>query len=548
MSSSASMRTAARREELANIVSKSKTVTKAKVEDSQFAAIKTNAFYEIAFDTSLNERQKVDAMTKALTAEGTKEEMRARIAAYDLFQEWLAAQRSEMAERIIGLVNTDTFAELKQTYDDMYNDLLAFDEKMKPLTDIIDAVYTLRKDGKTFDAMEEIKQDRERDEKIKNQLNELYSEVDKASSVIDTLEDDNIRLGTQRSFFGLGGVKAEALAQIEVNKKKMQEHEAIMEAHRDKMAELEASKKNGTTSLEGYEKEKARLRDLLDISSDQHRERQKDLVQSALTFIQTSKERIGTARDHLMMMDGQLQRMKDGNDTMSTVVAIMDEGIKGATVKNSEIRTEFTTAPEGEGAIDRLTRERRLAEIDQHVQSLQGSEFTTAQAMAELTTQSARILTMRNSNTEQLQKARILHSQGIAGMADRLSTVLNAVSASATGEAHAGAAQIVQRMNENTNTIAHKESMRVAYGIQDLNDELQMAMDNLQEYGEVTRASTDITREGIRDLREKINAIGDMARQVKEDVRSNEAVAAETAAGVQGAGRTSSSNSDSPFA
>ena len=145
-------------------------------EDARFANISANAFYQVMFSEENKPEQKREAVTKLLTFEGTKEENRERIKEFELFKEYLQSQREEMAQEIIRLTDTGTFAELKSVYDELNRSLIDFDDKMKPLTDIIDAVYTLRTNGLTLEAFQEILRDRRREEELVRKKNEKRSE------------------------------------------------------------------------------------------------------------------------------------------------------------------------------------------------------------------------------------------------------------------------------------------------------------------------------------------------------------------------------------
>ena len=78
--------------------------------------------------------------------------------------------------------------------------------------------------------------------------------------------------------------------------------------------------------------------------------------------------------------------------------------------------------------------------------------------------------TMKDAVDQQMNRACAMHSQGISGVADRLSVVLQAVSSAALGEALALAKDTLQQTAEHTNKVAQKESIRIATGIEEQND------------------------------------------------------------------------------
>ncbi len=77
-----------------------------------------------------------------------------------------------------------------------------------------------------------------------------------------------------------------------------------------------------------FAEQKKKLRELLDISTDDHKQRQRELVDSALSFVNTAKTRVGAVRQHLGKMGDQVENLVDANNMMGTVYAIMNEGIK----------------------------------------------------------------------------------------------------------------------------------------------------------------------------------------------------------------------------
>jgi hypothetical protein len=150
---------------------------------------------------------------------------------------------------------------------------------------------------------------------------------------------------------------------------------------------------------------------------------------------------------------------------------------------------------------------------------------------ADLTSQSIRIKTMKDANDMQITKARALQTQGVAGVADRLSIVLQAVSAAALGESSSMAKDTLLRMTENTNKVAQKETIRVATGIDESNAEVLKAIDDLGAYGAVMKTATEIQRQGLTEMRENLETLRKLAKETTESVRESVAVNADVGAG-----------------
>jgi hypothetical protein len=180
--------------------------------------------------------------------------------------------------------------------------------------------------------------------------------------------------------------------------------------------------------------------------------------------------------------------------------------------------------------ITKMTREQKKMAVEQHMTMLDSSAADTMSTYADLTSGAVRIKTMKDAVDQQMNRARAMHSQGISGVADRLSVVLQAVSSAALGEASAMAKDTLQQMAENTNKVAQKESIRIAMGIEEQNEDLKKAIDDLGAYGEVVRAATNITREGLTDMRSKLDELKKLATEVQGDVHEAIAVNADVSA------------------
>lgn len=507
----------------------SKAVRSEASADPRFANISANAFFKVMFAENTRPEAKREEVAKLLTFEGTKEQNRERIKEFELFKEYLQSQREEMAQEIIRLTDTGTFSELKQVYDDLNTSLVQFDERMQPLTDIIDAVYTLRTNGLTLEAFQEILRDRKREEELLRIKAAKQQEFNQLKSSVEGIHSDIAALGENRSFFGLGGVKEEARISIARKNEELKLVVDSLDGLSDELRELD--KQTPTESELGeYVEQKKKLRELLDISADDHKQRQKDLVDAAVNFVNTAKTRVGSVREHLGQMNDQVENLFDANNMMGTVYAIMNEGIKTAADGNLKIRDELAPPPQGgEDMIAQMAREQKKMAVEQHITMLDASAADTMATYADLTSGAIRIKTMKDAVDQQAIRARAMHSQGISGVADRLSVVLQAVSSAALGEASAMAKDTLQQMAQNTNKVAQKESIRIAMGIEEQNSDLSKAIDDLGAYGEVVRAATSITREGLSDMRNKLDELKKLAEDVQGDVHDAIAVNADVA-------------------
>jgi hypothetical protein len=496
-------------------------------EDARFANIQANVFYKVMFDQETKPEEKRAQIAKILAYEGTKEENRDKIKAFELFKEYLQAQREAMAQEIIRLTDTETFAELKEVYDQLNGALIDFDNKMKPLTDIIDAVYTLRTNGLTIEAFQEIIRDRRQEADLAKQRDDKKKQFEVLRNEVDQLNGDIAALGERRALFGLLGPNQETREEIARKQLRLATISDNLGALNSEISALDKQVPS-ESALGEFAEQKKKLRELLDISTDEHKQRQRELVDSAISFVNTAKTRVGAVRQHLTLMNDQVENLFDANNMMGTVYAIMNESIKDAGVENQKLRDSLEAPASSEDMITKMSREQKKMAVEQHMTMLDASATDTMATYSDLVSGAIRIKTMKDAVDQQAIRARTMHSQGISGVADRLSVVLQAVSSAALGEASAMAKDTLQQMAENTNKVAQKESIRIAMGVQEQNADLTKAIDDLGSYGEVVRAATNITREGLTEMRGKLAELKTLAESVQGDIHEAIAVNADT--------------------
>ncbi len=511
--------------------------TTTRSQSAKFAGIESNPFYAIVFGEGEPEAKKsAIARQLAYDIEKDKTENKERLAAFELFKEWLMDQRKDMAQEIINLTDTDAFAELKDVFDQMNKALLDFEEQMAPLTDILDAVYRLRmaSDGAMFDVFREIQEDKEEEARIAALRTEQDKDLQDLNAQLATLKQENSVLKGEKSFFGLGGTKKSALEKIAKNETRIEEQAKSVAALTDRIANTRFDRESRYAQ---FAEEKAKLRELLDISSDEHRARQQALVDSANGFVNMAETRTANVLTHLEGINGQVDRLADSNGGMRNVYAVISEAVEEAEVSNTRIRDTLTAQTEGESSIAKMNRENRKMAVEDHVTALTAAKVDTLGTFSDLTAESYRIKSMKDSNNSQVAKTRSLNSKGVSGVASRLSTVLQGVSMAALSESSEVATMTLERMNDQTNRITQKEALKNAMGISQENDALVKAIEELESYGKIARAATDISREGYQEMKENLAELEKTARDVSQAVKEAVAVGAD----VMGNTRTSAS-------
>lgn len=501
----------------------------AKEKDSRFAAIESNAFFSAVFDTSTNPDEKQKAIAKLLTFTGTVAEVRENVKAFSLFKEYLQSVREEMAVDTIKMSDPKNFAVLRDTYEAMNGGLIDFENKITPLTELLEALEELRTNGETMDVFKEIKGDEERNVAIKAREAEILSQIEAARKTVQSYEIQEAQLENDKDWFGRVKKSAkdeqtriQRLKEEELNK--LNTISAQATAVETELVNLQNS--NGKNS-----DAKKKLREMLDMSVEGHETRGNELIESAVSFVATSKEKIGTIRDHLSHMEEQIINLHDASDNMTFTFALLDGGTKIAETENKTIREALMAAGENETTVDRITRENKKRDIDEHIATLENSANDTTATIADLTSQSIRIKDMKDSNQGQIQMAQEMHARGVAGVADRISTVIQAVGQAALSESSQMAAHTLDAMRQNTDMLAQKHSLQVAIGIQDRNLNLEKAIENLAQYGKVHQAATKITKDGLSDMKNLVNRMEQTAKEVAEDVSRSYALAADNVMG-----------------
>lgn len=500
------------------------------VSNKKFANIQANTFYGIILDASLTPTDKKNAVSQALTFANNKDDAKEKLEEFNQFKEFLQHERKRMAQEIIALTDTGAFSELKTVYDEINNALISFENKITPLTDIVDAVYTLRMNGVTFDVFREIAEDKEAEAELAVLRAAQEQELASLTKTLQEKKNQIALLGEDKSWFGFGNVTQASREKIALLQVEVQNHNNDLATLMQAIADTPERPQKESNLVE-YAEQKAKLRELLDISSTEHKDRQKALVTAAQDFIQTTEVRVGTVSEHFDMMNGQIDNLNEANFSMREMYAIINDATKEADRQNETLRDSLQPADAEEGDIERMTRERHKRDLENHIKALGSSAVDTTTVLAELTSSGHRIKSMQDANDQQISKTRQLHSSGVAGVADQLSTVLQAVSSAALGESSEMARMSLERMQQTTTALGQKEVIRVALGTQEQNSELSKALEDLEQYGQVIETATSITRDGLLETKDLLSRLESTAKDVQASVQESISVAADVTSG-----------------
>lgn len=230
-------------------------------------------------------------------------------------------------------------------------------------------------------------------------------------------------------------------------------------------------------------------------------------------------------------MNNQIDNLNEANFSMREIYAIINDATKDADKQNEVLRDTLQPDDPNEGDIERMTRERHKRDLENHIKALGSSAVDTTTVLAELTSSGHRIKSMQDANDQQISRTRQLHSSGVAGVADQLSTVLQAVSSAALGESSEMARMSLERMQQTTTALGQKEVIRVALGTQEQNSELSKALEDLEQYGQVIETATSITRDGLLETKDLLSRLESTAKDVQASVQESISVAADVTSG-----------------
>lgn len=496
-------------------------------EEKEEIGIETNTFYSIIMADDVELEEKVNQVSKALEFTNDKEADRTRIKEFEQFKEYLQSISETMSKQRIEMTDTGTFSELQKVYGDFNNDLNDFIDKIKPLTDITDALYTLRKNGETRSVLQKIQQDKANARDKQDRIIDLNKTINEGENLMAELRKENVILAENKSFFGFGNIKPESKAQIQENEIKIAEtfdNVSNCTKERDKLlAEIE-----GINNSTEYSFEAQKLKELLDLNSEQHVQRQADLVQSALQFINSGKERFGEIRKHLELMNQQIEGLTDNNSQMQQIYAVLNDGTKKAEEANKTKRENLMNTPEPTSQIKKMKLDKEKRDLDEFIDTVSQSTVDTMQTYGELSMEEIKLRNMQAATKNQSQSAATMHSRGIASVASQLSVVLTAVNSAAINESQVMAADTLTQMANVTNDVAKKESIRIATGRDDVNIELEKTLQDLVEFGDTQRQATEITRDAIKTMRDNLDELEKLSKDVQEDTADFVAVTADT--------------------
>jgi len=491
--------------------------------DGASSLVQTNAFAQIMLNPNLEPEAKRDELVKVLafSKESTKEENRAKLEAFSQFKEYLQEQRKLLNREGIKLQDTEAFAELQSVIDDMTKSSIEFQNRVKPLLDVLSAVFEIRKHDKITDVYKEIQNDKAwQDEQTKSLL-ELEANLNSVKQRLEELDREKVRLKQDKSFFGLGPVRPEA-------KIRADEIESIdrPKLHADifgLVTQIEKKKEDIKIGPDSQNpelaKQKAVLKEFLDLTKEANRDRQKSLIDAAVNYVDTSDSRLKNVLGTLTRLGKHAEVMSDANGMLRNMHVIMDESLSKVSTVNESIKKELTSASPDESSIAKMTREEKLNELNEHITLTNDGSVDIANSIGGLTKHSVQIQAYKDTLRNESGSTKRLHLEGVSQMGEQLMSVISAISAAATSESRSIAANNFAKMAEQNATIISQEVVRNATNIEVEANQIAKLVGELQDYGDVLNASSQIATQGYGRMRETVDAIRKVSGSVQDAIK-----------------------------
>lgn len=501
---------------------KSETQQVAQSQENSSTLLKTNAFAQILLNPNLAPEAKRDELVKALafSKESTKEENRAKLEAFSEFKEYLQEQRKLLNREGIKLQDTEAFAELQSVIDDMTKSSVEFQDRVKPLLEVLSAVFEIRKQDKITDVYKEIQNDKAWYEEKAKALEDLKSELNKQRENILSLTRERSAASQDRSFLGMGPLTPDAQARItEIDTFSMPAAQKEITNLVEKIDQHQADMKMGPHS-DNPEllKQKAVLKDFLDLTKEANRDRQKALIDAAVNYVDTSDRRLKSVLGTLEKLGKHAEVMSDANGMLRNMHVIMDDSLKEVSKVNDKIKNEMINASPDESSIAKMTREEKLNDLNEHITVSNDSAVDIANSIGGLTKHAVQIQSYKDTLRNERGSTKRLHLEGVSQMGEQLMSVVSAISAAATSESRSMAANNFAKMAEQNQTIISQEVVRNATNIEVEANQIAKLVGELQDYGDVLNASSEIATQGYGKMRETVAAIRKVSGHVQEAI------------------------------
>lgn len=267
----------------------------------------------------------------------------------------------------------------------------------------------------------------------------------------------------------------------------------------------------------------------MDISSDGHRERQKDLNETAAAFVTSSDQRVASVLKNVESMNVRIESAGKNSSKVLGLYAVMNDAIGEAMIGNHAVVSGLG-APEGdEGLIAKLQREETRESSLRHIKTLTGIKEETVKMYEGLSREKAELNGMLDSNNQQISATRYLHGSGIANMGMQLNAMITALASAANGQSTKVAQELVDEMGSNAIMIRGKDLLRAALEFQGTNETLERTIQLAAQSAELMRNASAVSGDTLEKQKELLARVksgaDDMQKAIIEglEVYANQA-------------------------
>ena len=507
---------------------KTGTSATTQAKEDPFANIKANPIHQVFASVEISPEDKPKAIAKLLANPQSETEARETMKNFEQIKEYYAAQRHELAEAMIRSQSNETQAELQRSLNDLNKGMLDFETNLKPITDVLDAVYKLSLNDKAYDAFKEIKND----EKILNEANAKRDAILKNIKDLEArtiaLLESNTNHQNNKNFFGK--IKSSSLAEIEKNSATL-DHIQI-EASRLKAELDEVNKISAPVSElgEDLQESKAIVAKFLNLSNDDVKGQQEALYARALDFIKSNKDRIGNMRGLLSTDEKSITKMVDASDMLGMVYATVSDACE-ITSESLKARRAELLPKEGEilGAVEKQIRAKRLSDLDRYIETFEKEKGNTLQTTGKVTELQEKLGNLKRSNAEGVELTRRMATDAIAEVSEGLMVTLSSLSTAAVGQSANIAKANLARMSALTNEIAQKDSIRGAMSEEQRVTEIAESVESLKSWTDVMTTRKDILEGTFTRLKDAVSELRTVTETAKDASSKAASIAAEVA-------------------
>jgi translation initiation factor 1 (eIF-1/SUI1)/uncharacterized protein involved in tolerance to divalent cations len=501
MSTQASAKRKLDTSEIVSQYQKRKARTKVETKDS------TNPFSVIMENNQLKDSKKAEEIKKLLVGDKALENLEM----LNQYKKELQEQIKEDNVAIISSTDSEVFGELKDTIESMHMGVIDITEQLKPFTDVVKALAVMKNNGVTTGVIQEILKEKKEALSRAEKIKELNNEINFHKNFIKAKSDDRILF--------LGPIKNSSKISI----KSAQEKIDKLSSKIQELSDFEEPE----TKFDLFIEEKEHLSQFLNINSEEHQGKQKQLVNTALSFVSNSDEKMKSVLGKFELMSSQIKKLSDDNYKYNQTYAVLNSASKNAMQENIDKLKDFNEDLETDDAVELLENKRNKRKLSLVVEGLNESYTDTSKVSAELAQSEMKIDTIRKTNKQQFQKAQIIQSSGIASVAAGLSTSLNAVNRAAIGETSESAKMAIDEVNKISLGILKDEMISGAQENKTVADSVREAMESLIDVGNTFEVSSKITREALEDIKVETQDLENAVKDIRSLVEDNSMNSAE---------------------